>query len=77
MEIIKQETRSKRETADRSVHDRLAFLHRTTSLMLLDEGWTSDVAGSHDTASFELILVASVGKDSFMQHMREEAIRGS
>lgn len=72
-----RDIRSKREIAYRSVHDRLAFLHRTTSLKLLDEAWTSDVAGSHDQASFESILIASVGIGSFMQHIREDAIRGT
>lgn len=68
---------SKRETAYRSVHDRPEFLHRSTSPKPLDEAWTSDVAGSQDKGIFELILIASVGIDSFMQHMRDEAIRGS
>lgn len=72
-----RDLRSKRETAYHSVHDRLDVLHQTTSPKLLDEAWPSDVAGSHDKASLELILIASVGIDSFMQHIREEAIRGN
>ena len=55
----------------------IACLHRTTSPKLLDEAWTSDVAGSHDKALFGLFLIASVGIDSFMQRIREGTIRGS